>query len=261
VARSFDGSADYLLSTTVPVSGYLFTMACWVYVNSLATSPYVFQFGNSGDAASRLGLHIETSGALSGSTRNGANTRTWTTTATLSTGTWNHIQATFSSETTVECWLNGVSTGSYVSAVDATFASFNRVCLGALPRSTISNFLNGYIAEAAIWNSGLAGGSAAMLTAGMSPLFVRPDLLVAYWPLHGRGGAGGNEESWVGAGSVMSQTSSPGVVDHPRIIYPRSRRQSFVPGAAATLPTLSSATYTPGSITSTGFRPRVTVTF
>ena len=47
---------------------------------------------------------------------------------------------------------------------------------------------------------------------------------------------------------------NPWILASRRIIFPTA-------AAAAALPTLSSATYVPGSITSTGFRPRVTVTF
>lgn len=96
-----------------------------------------------------------------------------------------------------------------------------------------------------------------LASAKHSPLMVRPGNLVSYWPLHGRAGAAGGEENWAGDGA-LAQAGSPGLADHPRIIYPRRRIWTPKAAAAATVPTLSAATAT--LITQTTARPRVTIT-
>jgi hypothetical protein len=50
-------------------------------------------------------------------------------------------------------------------------------------RSTACNWLSGKVAEAAVWNVALTITDVAVLNAGYSPLFVKPQNLVAYWPL------------------------------------------------------------------------------
>lgn len=99
--------------------------------------------------------------------------------------------------------------------------------------------MDGQIAEVGLWNIDIASVSNLDdLASGYSPIMVAPRNLVAYWPLHGRAGAGGDEEDWVG-GELLTQVSSPALADHPRIIYPRRRSMIFVPAVVGGAPTLS----------------------
>jgi hypothetical protein len=87
-------------------------------------------------------------------------------------------------------------------------------------------YFKGHLAESAIWAAELTAAEIEQLAAGYSPLCVRPQSLVFYAPLFGRGGAAGNEEEWVG-GRTLTQNDSPTVTDHPRIIYPK--RHIWIP--------------------------------
>ena len=84
----------------------------------------------------------------------------------------------------------------------------------------------------------------------------RPQSLVRYYPLFGRGGASGNEEDWV-SGNALSQTSDPPLFDHPRIIYP-ARRSIFLPSAATGGDI--SVSVPKGELTLTGYAPTVVLT-
>ncbi len=258
MARSFDGSADYLSASSAAITAYGYSMAAWFKTSSFASSNYFFQFGNTGNADNRAGINFISTGALECSVRNAAATRTWRTTATASTGTWVHAVGTFTSTSTITAYLNGNGAGSYPAATSATWPTFNTTSIGALRRSSLLYAL-GDVAECAVWSAVLSNAEIDQLANGYCPLLVRPQSLVNYWPLHGRAGAAGDEEDWFGS-LAMAQTSSPGVVDHPRIIYPR-RQQIIMPPAATgyTHPTLSAATAT--EITAAGFKPRVTYTF
>ena len=76
----------------------------------------------------------------------------------------------------------------------------------------------GAIAEAAAYNASLTADEIAALAAGYSPLFIRPDALVGYWPLGGTSYA--SDYSDIAAGNTLTATGTPTEVDHPPIIYP-----------------------------------------
>jgi hypothetical protein len=69
--------------------------------------------------------------------------------------------------------------------------------------------MEGRIAEAAIWNVALSADDAASLAAGASPLTIRRDALVGYWPLRDADG----DISAVNA-YTMTPTNSPTYGDH-----------------------------------------------
>ena len=258
MARDFDGSADYLTRTGTPIiTAYPFTVSAWINIDSFTNSPAVFQFGNSAADDSRMGLYFHTTGQLYASARNGSNIRMWGTTASCSTGTWYNVIGVFLDSTTNVSYIDGVGTGSYVSSATATWPTLGRTAIGAVHRSTASQFCDGRIAEVAVWNAALSNsaGEIPQLVSGMSPLMVRPQSLVAYWPLHVRAGASGDELDWVG-GQTLSQVSSPPLSDHPRIIYPRRRIITPYQAAAGSLPTLTALTAS--NITTSGWRATLT---
>lgn len=233
MARDFDGSSQYLYRTdSCGISAYPFTMSAWVNADSFSTTPYFFQFGNSASATRRFGLAFSTSGHLWASANSTSASRNWATSATLSTGVWGHCAGTFYGSVDMYSYLNGVSTGTLTLTGTTGYETCNRTGLAVLPRSSFSNYLNGRMAEAAIWNVQLTDDEIARLANGYSPLMVRPESLVAYWPLFGRAGSSGDEEGWIGA-TDLTQQSSPILADHPRIIYPSRKKFQFVGGAAA----------------------------
>ena len=111
------------------------------------------------------------------------------------------------------------------------------------------------VAEIAMWNVALSSDERAALVAGYSPLFVRPQNLVVYFPLLGGSGASGAEVDWVSGQSVSITGSDIAVVDHPRIIYPRRRSMIFVPAAVSGAPTITALSAI--GITATSAQPRI----
>jgi len=75
------------------------------------------------------------------------------------------------------------------------------------------------LAEAGLWDAALTDAEVAILGVGYSPLFVRPQSLVAYWPLVR------DAKDRVG-GYDLTAGGGPVVAAHPRIIYPSPQ---FVP--------------------------------
>lgn len=94
---------------------------------------------------------------------------------------------------------------------------------------TTAGQFDGRISELAIWLTDIGATGFAQLGQRYSPLSVRPDALVAYWPLHGRSGSIIeliNRKNATITGTLAAAT-------HPRMIYPRHRPIVSPPAAEA----------------------------
>jgi len=99
-------------------------------------------------------------------------------------------------------------------------AGLDATVIGRSGDSTPTEYWDGEIAEAAIWNVQLSLTDIEALAAGFSPLFVRPDALKAYWPMGGALSANDSDNDIAGAFN-MTSSGSPTTADHPPvIIYP-----------------------------------------
>jgi len=126
--------------------------------------------------------------------------------------TWHHACAVEISQASRSVFIDGGSKVSDSTDVGSVSGTPDRTYMGRQMTSSPHSPLSGHIAEAAIWNVALTDVEVAILAAGYSPLFVRPQSLLAYWPLI----RGLNDK--VGGYSL---TASGTVVSvHPRIIYP-----------------------------------------
>jgi hypothetical protein len=107
------------------------------------------------------------------------------TVALVTLNTYAHIAAVFAAVDDRRVYLNG---GNKVTddATSKTPAGIDTTSIGRRSTSAPALYASGRIAEAAIYNAALTDDEIAELAAGASPLLVRPDALVAYWPLVGR---------------------------------------------------------------------------
>ena len=86
--------------------------------------------------------------------------------------------------------------------------------IGQEANSTAAQFFPGYLADVALWNIDLSDSDVAALAKGVSPLHIRPDYLIAYWPLAGRHDP---EIDRVG-GFQMTLVNAPTFIsNHPRL--------------------------------------------
>lgn len=157
--------------------------------------------------------------------------------AVLSTGTWYHVAATFASATSRYGWLNG--TPSTQSATSRVPSGINQVDIGVESYSSGSFQLpwRGEIAEVAIWDAALedspgatpgVSSEIASLAKGVSPLLVRPQSLVYYWPIVGKYSP---EIDLISAGGMT--VTGTATAAHPRVFMPkRSRVRRFTAVAA-----------------------------
>ena len=235
MARAFDGTADYLSRTGAVVTGEPLTMACWFRTTDLTATRTMIGLGNNGASGFWRMYFSGTAGDTvvaqkqSDAAAGGAGAAA---TGSVADAGWHHGAVRFTNDTSREAALNG-SFGS-AETTNTADPSVDFTSVGSLLRSTAASFWQGDIAEVGIWNVALTNSEVVTLASGFSPLLVRPQALVSYWPLFGRAGAAGDEEDWAG-GLTLTQTSSPALADHPnRIIYPSRPRIIFPAAAAAT---------------------------
>jgi hypothetical protein len=144
------------------------------------------------------------------------------------TNVWTHLFARFST-TRMDVYENGVQeTGTTHSEAPQTehFVIGNRWTGG-----TPSNFMDGRLAEAAMWTGAdMDDRYALQLAAGVSPLQIRPDLLAHYWPLRDSfTDIVGDWDLSEISGSSLVKTDHPPVSNH------------FLPGISPSIPGVDEA--------------------
>lgn len=240
MARGVFSSADYLSIGSAILTAEPITFSAWIYptVSQGGIRVIMGLFDTADNGCWRIN-------ATSGNTievlkRNDAGSAaSAVTTAIVNLTAWNHVAATFGSDTARAVLLNGGNkvTNSTSIADPTPINTAVGVDLDVLPAA---GFAEGYIAEVAIWAAELTDAEIAILAKGTSPLLVRPDALVAYWPIVGRHSP---EIDLVG-GSHLTVTGTISTQAHVPVRYPPRRKFKFaasqvpVGGAGVTRPWL-----------------------
>ena len=219
MARSFASASTHYavhtangIVTAAPIS-----MACFFRVPEITTRHFIlstYYLGGSNDRfALQLWGHIggdpvafqvfETSGGLQD---------TATTSTGYSANVWQHAAGVKVASGNTYAYLNGGSKGTD-SAHSATPANIDQARIAAFPGGFYANC---EIAEAAIWNIVLTDAEVAILALGYSPLLIRPQNLVAYWPLIGRM----SPEIDIVGGFDMVLINAPGTIPQPPVFRP-----------------------------------------
>jgi hypothetical protein len=173
-------SLQRLERTSAVVTGYPYTMACWVYDDGTSTSfPFLMNCSTSGTTAlsTRIPLFLDNTGKV------GTINDTYTST-TRPTNTWFHACAVEASATSHAAYLNGGGKGTKTTSF--TFPSgMNRTTINAWNGGSNVG-IAGNIAHAAIWNVALADAEVLELAGGLIPTRIRPQSIIAYWACDGR---------------------------------------------------------------------------
>ena len=173
-------SSQYLSAASAPVTSPPFTFSCLFYIRDLSAARILMALDNAsgtnffaifiGGSTTNLRLNANTSVA------NVINAST-----DFNLNEWNHGCGVFTSATSRELFLNGVSVGT--STVSAA-PSVSLLKIGT--RTTggvVGNFMQDDLAETGIWNAALTQPEIASLSKGATCNLVRPQSLVFYAPL------------------------------------------------------------------------------
>lgn len=224
MARDFNGSSDKINYTlaTGQHSNDAITIAFWAYYDSVAQYANPFRLEDSGAAVNANWEFDDGWGFVFNAQWSSAN-GAWSI-AKPSTGAWVHCCVTYSWSSTANdpvLYINGASqviterqapSGTKVNTGD-------RLVLGLNP----SFYLNGRLAEFAIWNRVLTAAEVAQLGDGFAPSVMRRGL-VFYDPL-----LRNTTDAIKGTAGTATGTT---VVSHPRTIYPTNYQSRMVPVAA-----------------------------
>lgn len=229
MARDFDGSADKLDRTSAVISGQPLTMACWFNSDTITVSQTLMGVSTAGTANNRFTL--QASGATTGDpvrfiAKVTAGASRAATSTGYSAGTWHHACGVAVSINDRRVFIDGGSKNTQTSTRDPS--GMDRTSIGVGVHASDVNFMDGRIAEAAIWNIALSDAEVALLAQFVSPLLIRPDALVAYWPIIGRFAP--EIDRW--GGFDMTVTSAPPAAAHLRVFYPAGISAMGVPVAA-----------------------------
>lgn len=210
MAYAFNGSTQNLEIGSSVVTQYPFTLACIGLANSFTSVPNCLGFDNSATNQGSVYLYFGSNGAVRCGIENGVSAGVYATSSTTSgTGTYVSMAAVYTSST-ITVYNNG---GGKVSASHSlTFPSVNRIRIAAARYSgTTGSYLNGNVAECALWNVALTDAEIASLAAGFTADQIRPQSLQFYAPLV-------RDLIDVRGGRAFTNNNSATVATHPRII-------------------------------------------
>ncbi len=205
MAIDFDGTGDRLEFSGSPISDYPLTMACWFKPDVQNATDSLMTINDFATGNERHELHI--AGAVAGDPvryqcNDGAGSVFAATTTGFNNTSWQHACAVGRSATSRDVYLNGGGKGSNTTSRSPT--GMDRMRLG-----DGTGEYAGLLAEAAVWNVDLSDAEVARLAKGVSPLSVRPQNIVNYWPL-----VRSPYNDWVG-GFNMTIFGNPTVTGHP----------------------------------------------
>lgn len=216
MARSFTAGSSQHMANANAIASPPFSVSLWF--NPLATTGItrgLFKIGVGNNNNNFWGLFIDATEHLVARSRTSTQADS-TSAGTVNASAWNHCVGLYGSSTNRQCYLNG--TAATADTTSKAPAGADATEIGRLGAGI--NYATGYIAEVGVWSGTLTAADIAQLNHGFSPRLVRPDILVAFWPLMGRNSP--EIDQW--GKFDMTLTNAPPQAGHPRIILPRGRR-------------------------------------
>ena len=222
-----DASSQYLEYAGAVRSAHALSMACWFNSDDTTNNQSLISIGTNGGSA-RWAL-IAAGGIVSDPIRaQSMNSAGSAGNAASGSGylanTWHHAGGVFSASNSRIAYIDGTAGSANTTSI--TVSGVDRTTIGAAWATTLGNYMSGVIAEAAVWNVALTSADMASLARGFCPWLVRPESIVAYWPLIGRTDPSISKHGGFG----MTWNNAPVASPHPRIIWPK--RQAFSPDYA-----------------------------
>lgn len=239
-ARYFNADVDCgLVGTWSPFAGYPITMACWFYFQQLgygtAQTLFVEISRPSGVATNRFGVQGNADFLGVNATAATGEAATQQDQILHGDNKWQHVGGVFGSNTSRKSYHNGRFVAEETTNVPVDFSLLTNITIGQGNSLFGGAKHHGGIAEAAFWACELSTSEFGALALGESPLRIRPQKLVAYYPLdEGRGPALNRAPATQGRYTLFERTAQQTkAVQFPVRINQGARRRIYVPSAAA----------------------------
>jgi hypothetical protein len=232
MARNFTRASSHNLNVdSIPSVGSDYSMACWAKSTSTTTAQCIAFVGDK-DSSLQFD-HLRFRGDVLGDPVDFESVATigsiqFARTSTgFSSGVWHHVCGVKGGTADRSVFIDGGSKGTNTNTVTPG-AAYDRVRLGGRGSTGPTDFLEGDLAEFAVWDVALTDAEVALLATGLSPLLVRPEELAMYVPILGKYSP---EPDLIGGTAALTVNSAV-VSAHPKIRYPSHSKVSFIVAAA-----------------------------
>lgn len=234
MSRTNFSSANYLKLDSGIITATPLTIAAWIRDTTTNMGGCIAGLTTSTATTNRHSFKLMlNSGNVRAQTADGSGAVNAASSTEMVANTWHHACAVFASATSRAAYLDGAGKGTDTSSKTPT--GINRTAVGIDYASTPGGELDSTAAQAAglaFWNIDLTDAEVLSLSKGVHPFLVRPDKLVAYFPLIGRyspeNNLKSNSEVLTMQGTINQGTS------HPRIFMPPQRQARKYTAVAAT---------------------------
>ncbi len=227
MARGFvAASSQYMYNATGVVTAAPLSISCWLYPTNSGTLQVFGGLWNSAANTDYFRLDKDTGNLLRWRIAR-SSTAGAISVAAMNINAWNHAAGIEVTNASHFVWLNGVKSAE--STTSKIPAGINSVAIARHHGSTPANYMDGYVAEFAVWNAALADAEVTMLSKGCSPLVVRPQSLVLYIPL-----IRDNDKCIFRQALTFSLGGVPAVQVHPKVFYPAYPRPWKLHGISST---------------------------
>lgn len=227
MARDFTaGSSENLRVNSSPITAYPFSISLWFYADNGANTCSLCWIGDKDVSNEYQGLRIGSDEVIAAYSRNSSTFPAAFSSAAATLNTWQHAAGVFASASSRAAYLNGGNKGTETTSVTIN-NTYDRVTIGNQDDSTPNDYMDGRIAMVGIWSAALTDADVAVLGAGYSPLFVKPESLAIYLPIVGKYSP---EIDLVGG--LNFTVTGTSAVPQPAVRVP-SMKQPFYKAAAA----------------------------
>lgn len=231
MAVAFDGTDQYFKTPSALFSGtsgtdFDITFVCWARPDNRHTG-YVIAADNGSNYADGWGIYTVSGGKFA--MRWESSYKIGTTTFPNGNSTWYHVAGVWQYGTRT-LYLDGASEATNTSNRAMVLDNADNFYIG---NSRLNNYFEGKIAECAAYSVSLTAAEIETLAAGFSPLFVRPDKLIGYWPLGGTLTPATSGVDATGTDGDLTAYNSPAEFSHPYQVWPTAQQNIVCPIAPA----------------------------
>lgn len=186
-ARDFVISSAQYLTAGTSVTAPPFTVSVWINGDNDTTQQSVIAFSANGTTTERWNISIEgavTNDPIRWNARDGTTESANCPTVDYTPSTTYNVIGVEVSATNRYCCVDG-SCGTPNTTARSPDGVDNTI-IGGRFQSVAEGFYEGRIWEVAIWTVELTAAEILSLNKGVSPLKIRPESLLSYWPILGR---------------------------------------------------------------------------